>query len=192
MEVCRLLLHRSMPENMDGTLRNSVLQPHINLWDAGHKPQVPNFLPMTARTSAFEEIYASPSTPHASLPCSTPNDSASLNFIRRIVANFVEGLDYCPSRRDPIVDIRTTYESVCSEFASYNDGGAWFEAFCRDSSSAGVVRDFYWKWTCIGLKPEIYSFPILITRHKFSFKSQNSPGTLSPTPSKLQSWLMVY
>ena len=100
---------------------------------------------MIARTSAFEEIYAFPSTAHASLPCSTHNDSGFLNFVRQIVASFVEGLDYRPPTRsrDPIADIRTIYESVCSEFASYNDGGAWFEAFCRESSSVGVVRDFY-------------------------------------------------
>ena len=77
---------------------------------------------MIAKTSAFEEIYPSLHTARASLTCSTPNDPESHNFIRDIIVNFVECQDYRP--RDPITDIRTTYESLCSEFASYNDGGA--------------------------------------------------------------------
>ena len=93
---------------------------------------------MIVKTSAFEEIYASLST--ASLPRPTPNDPGSPNFVRDIVVNFVESLGYRP--RDPITDIRTTYESLCSEFAPYDDGGAWFKALCRESSTMGVVRNF--------------------------------------------------
>ena len=96
---------------------------------------------MIVKTSAFEEIYTSLHTARAPLTCSIPNDPESPNFVRDIVVNFVESLDYRP--RDPISDIRTTYESLCSEFASYNDGGAWFKALCRESSTMGVVRDFY-------------------------------------------------
>ena len=99
----------------------------------------PTFLPIIVKTSDFEEIYAS-------LPCSIPDDSDSLNFVRDIVVNFVESLDY--RRRDPILDITTTYESLRSEFTSLS---------------------------------EIYSFLILITRHKFNFKLRNLPGILSHT-----------
>ena len=100
---------------------------------------------MTVKTFAFKEIRVSPHTACTSLPCSTPNDPESPNFkfVRDIVVNFVESLesDYRP--RDPSTDIRTTYESLCSEFASYNDGGAWFKTLCREASTMGVVRYFY-------------------------------------------------
>ena len=105
----------------------------------------PTFLPMTqtVKTSAFEKIYAFLHTARAWLPCSTPKDPESPSFARKIVVNFVESVDYRP--RDPIIDITTTsvYESLCSEFASYNDGGAWFKDICRESAIMGVVTDFY-------------------------------------------------
>ena len=101
----------------------------------------PTFLPMIVKTSDFEEIYTSLDKARASLPCSTPDDPKSLNFVRDIVVNFVESLDYRP--RDPITDITTTYESLCSEFASYNDGSAWFKTLCRESSSWAVVKYLY-------------------------------------------------
>ena len=94
---------------------------------------------MIVKASASEEIYASLDKTRALLPSSTPDNPESLNLVRNIVVNFIESLD-C-RRRDPIRDITTAYESLCSEFASYNDGGAWFKAICRESASMGVVRD---------------------------------------------------
>ena len=65
---------------------------------------------MIVKTSAFEEIYTSLHTARASLTCSIPNDPESPNFVRDIVVNFVESLDYRP--RDPISDIRTISEKI--------------------------------------------------------------------------------
>ena len=87
------------------------------------------------------DLYASPST-LTSLPCQlTSNDRVP--FIRTIVAKFVEDLEYHSPKDEFIKEITTVYQSMCTEFSAYNDGGEWFQALCLTASAYGEVAYFF-------------------------------------------------
>ena len=140
------------------------------------------------KTSDPGDLYASPST-LTSLPCQlTSNDRVPV--IRKIITKFVEDLEYHSPKGELIKEIRMIYQSLCTKFSAYNNGGEWFQALCLGASTCGKVTDFF-QWPSYW----IYNGEILqlcYPDHPVEIQLQAARYTWYLISSQIRKFLIIY